>query len=139
MGAVVAEFAVEEVAGGAGVVGKRRGRCGGERVCSGARRRRKPNIGDQAKLADGSAAEKARENENVAAVGGGRAWQSRGKIAGGDAGVDGERSRCHCARRATPVRTASSAIGGRIASAVGGGRRNGGRPRAAAPVELKQK
>ena len=118
MGAVVAEFAVEEVAGGAGVVGKRRGRCGGERVCSGARRRRKPSIGDQAKLADGSAAEKARENENVAAVGGERAWQSRGKIAGGDAGVDG-------------------VLGDRREDRLGRRRRTA--ERRAAPVELKQK
>ena len=42
------------------------------------------------------------------------------RIAAGDKGVDGERSRCHCARRATAVKMASSAGPVGPASAVAG-------------------
>jgi hypothetical protein len=127
-GKAVRRAAVRELAGGLATVGASRQHAEAAGTRSGRWR------------SDSGVAGVAETDGDARASGGGgeRAWQSRGKITGGDAGVDGERSRCHCARRATPVRMASSVAGGK-SSAVAGVRWSGGRPQAAAPVIIKQK
>ena len=71
-------------------------------------------------LAGESATEKSKKIDRAVARCGGAALEG---IAAGDKGVDGERSRCHRARRATAVKMASSAGPVGPASAVAGKRR----------------